>query len=214
LMTEGVIESASEVADVRVCGVANNVLRVELVAGATPRFAAIERSLRATASCGLCGKSSLEAVAASIPAGPPISASVQVAPSVLGGLPRELRSAQSMFEHTGALHAVGAFGVDGRPILIREDIGRHNALDKVLGALWRGGDVDFGQVIVALSGRAGFELLQKAAVARVPLVVAIGAPSTLAVELAERAGITLVGFLRADSFNVYSHAGRIGLGAG
>jgi FdhD protein len=209
LISEGVIERADQIAAIRSCGQAGNVLRVELAPGVTPKFAAIERSLRATASCGLCGKSSLEAVAASIPDAAPIASRMRVPAAVLHRLPAQLRGAQAMFEHTGALHAVGAFSDTGESIAIREDIGRHNALDKLLGALSSRPNVEPSEIIVALSGRAGFELVQKAAVARVPLLVAIGAPSSLAVELAERAGITLIGFLREASFNVYCHAERV-----
>lgn len=214
LVAEGVIDGAAAVALWHRCGTQGNVLKAELAPGVEPRLERAERQFAATAGCGLCGKTSLEAVmggwdAGRAPApllGPPLP------PALLQALPRQLRAAQSLFESTGGLHAVAAFGFDGELLLLREDIGRHNAFDKLVGARLAAGQPDLADCLVVLSGRAGFELLQKAAVAHVPVVVAVGAPSSLAVELAAHWGITLVGFLRESSFNVYTHPARIALG--
>jgi FdhD protein len=165
-----------------------------------------ERHFVATASCGICGKASIEEVAVRsnpIPPGPVID------PSVVEALPDRLRAAQAVFEATGGLHAAALFTPDGELLAEHEDVGRHNALDKLVGAQLLANALPLHDRIVLLSGRIGFELVQKAAVAGVPIVCAVGAPSDLAVEAGERLGVTLVGFLRGDSFNVYSHRDRI-----
>ena len=210
LMAERIVSDASEVRAARPCLTQSNLIRVELAEDCAPRVAGIARNFVATSSCGLCGKTSLESVFASIPDalqpdGPPIAG------EALQQIPARLRAAQAVFDRTGGLHAVAAFTFDGELAALYEDVGRHNAFDKLVGAAALAGAPDLNRCIVALSGRAGFELVQKAAVARVPVVAAIGAPSSLAVELAERAGITLVGFLRASGFNIYTHAVRIAL---
>ncbi len=211
LVAEGVIDGACDVAAYRHCGGHGNVLKVQLVAGVEPRLAHLARNFASTASCGLCGKATLEAAMAGWGSGRAPAPAPTVAPAVLQRLTRGLRDAQPLFDRTGGLHAVGAFSPAGERLALREDIGRHNAFDKLVGAMLNAGYADLSQCIVALSGRAGFELLQKAAVVKVPIVVAVGAPSSLAVDLAERWGITLVGFLREASFNVYSHPQRLGL---
>ena len=167
-----------------------------------------ERHFVATASCGICGKASLDEVEVRcdpIPAGPVI------APSTLLALPDRLREAQSVFEATGGLHAAGLFDADGRLVALREDVGRHNALDKLVGSQLLPGALPLHDRIVLVSGRASFELVQKAAVAGAPILAAVSAPSDLAVEAADRLGLTLVGFLRGDGFNVYTHPERIAL---
>jgi FdhD protein len=213
LVAERVIDGAGAIAAWQRCGTRGNVLKAELAAGVEPRLERIERQFASTASCGLCGKTSLEAVLGGLEAGREPLATPQLDPALLRALPARLRAAQSLFDSTGGLHAVAAFDFAGELLALREDIGRHNAFDKLVGARLSAGHADLGDCLVALSGRAGFELLQKAAVARVPVVVAVGAPSSLAVELAERWGITLVGFLRASSFNVYTHPQRLALAA-
>ncbi len=213
LVAENVLDGPRDVAGYRHCGSHGNVLKVMLARGVVPRLGRLARNLAATASCGLCGKATLDAVMDGSSGGRPPAAGRTVAPAVLHGLPRALRDAQPLFERTGGLHAVAAFSFDGERLALREDIGRHNAFDKLVGAMLGGGAVDLSQCLVALSGRAGFELLQKAAAVRVPIVVAVGAPTSLAVELAARWGITLVGFLREASFNVYTHPRRLGLEA-
>jgi FdhD protein len=168
-----------------------------------------ERHFVATASCGICGKASIDEVAVRsepIPAGLPV-----VPRTVILSLPDRLREAQAAFERTGGLHAAGLFETDGRLVAIREDVGRHNALDKVIGSRVLARELPLWDRILMVSGRVSFEIVQKAAVAGVPIVCAVSAPSDLAIRLAERLGVTLVGFLRGDGFNVYTHDRRIDL---
>jgi FdhD protein len=167
-----------------------------------------ERHFVATASCGICGKASLDEVAvrsAPLASGPVVSRSVVLA------LPDLLRAAQHAFDQTGGLHAAGLFTPAGELIAIREDVGRHNALDKVVGSQVLAKAMPLGQRILMVSGRVSFEIIQKAAVAGIPIVCAVSAPSDLAIEAADRLGVTLVGFLRGDGFNVYAHDERIDL---
>ncbi len=170
-----------------------------------------ERHFVATASCGICGKASLDEIEVRcdpIPAGPVVGADVVV------GLPATLRGAQAVFEATGGLHASGLFDEAGTLLALREDVGRHNALDKLIGSQALAGSLPLHDRIVLVSGRASFELVQKAAVAGVPILAAVSAPSDLAVEAAERLGVTLVGFLRGDGFNVYAHPERVDIARG
>ena len=167
-----------------------------------------ERHFVATASCGICGKASLDEVAvksAPLKAGPVVSRAVILA------LPDLLRAAQRAFDETGGLHAAGLFTPTGELIAIREDVGRHNALDKLVGSQVLAKAMQLGQRILMVSGRVSFEIIQKAAVAGIPIVCAVSAPSDLAIEAADRLGVTLVGFLRGDGFNVYAHDERIDL---
>jgi FdhD protein len=167
-----------------------------------------ERHFVATASCGICGKASIDEVAVRcdpLPDGPIVARDVVLA------LPGMLRVAQKAFEETGGLHASALFSPVGELIAIREDVGRHNALDKVIGSQVLAGALPLHDRILMVSGRVSFEIVQKAAVAGVPIVCAVSAPSDLAIETAERLGVTLVGFLRGDGFNVYSHDRRIDL---
>jgi FdhD protein len=168
-----------------------------------------QRNFVATASCGICGKASIDDVAVRcepLPRGLPV-----VARSVIIALPDRLREAQAAFDRTGGLHAAGLFETDGRLVAVREDVGRHNALDKLIGSRVRARELPLWDRILIVSGRVSFEIVQKAAVAGVAVVCAVSAPSDLAVRLADRLGVTLVGFLRGDGFNVYSHDGRIDL---
>jgi FdhD protein len=170
--------------------------------------AVAERRFVATASCGICGKASIDEIAVRcdpLPAGPVVPRAVIVA------LPNLLRAAQRAFDETGGLHAAGLFTPRGELVAIREDVGRHNALDKLIGSQVLAGALPLHQRILMVSGRVSFEIVQKAAVAGIPMVCAVSAPSDLAIETAERLGVTLVGFLRGDGFNVYSHDGRIDL---
>jgi FdhD protein len=167
-----------------------------------------ERHFVATASCGICGKASIDEVALRtdpLPDGPVVSRTVILA------LPDLLRAAQRAFDETGGLHAAGLFTPAGELIALREDVGRHNALDKVIGSQVLAGTMPLHDRILMVSGRVSFEIVQKAAVAGIPIVCAVSAPSDLAIETAERLGVTLVGFLRGDGFNVYAKDGRIDL---
>ena len=167
-----------------------------------------ERHFVATASCGICGKASIDEVAlrvAPLPAGPTVPRSVILA------LPDLLRAAQRAFDETGGLHAAGLFSPKGELIVLREDVGRHNALDKLIGHALLDGALPLQSQVLLVSGRLSFELVQKAAVAGIPVLCAVSAPSSLAVAAAERLGVTLVGFLRGDGFNVYAHDGRVDL---
>ena len=167
-----------------------------------------ERHFVATASCGICGKASIDEVAlrvAPLPAGPVVGRSVILA------MPNLLRAAQRAFDETGGLHAAGLFSPKGELIVLREDVGRHNALDKVVGAQVLAGAMPLNERILMVSGRVSFEIVQKAAVAGIPIVCAVSAPSDLAIETADRLGATLVGFLRGDGFNVYANDARIDL---
>jgi FdhD protein len=167
-----------------------------------------ERAFVATASCGICGKASIDAVAVAcdrLPEGPVVRREVILA------LPDALRAAQRAFDETGGLHAAGLFTPHGDVIVVREDVGRHNALDKVVGSQLVAGRLPLNDGILMVSGRVSFEIVQKAAVAGIPIVAAVSAPSSLAIDAAERLGVTLVGFLRGDGFNVYAHDRRIDL---
>jgi FdhD protein len=167
-----------------------------------------ERHFIATASCGICGKASIDEVAQRtdpIPDGPLVRRPVILA------LPGLLRAAQRAFDETGGLHAAGLFSASGELIAIREDVGRHNALDKLIGSQVLVGARRLNGFVLMVSGRVSFEIVQKAAVAGIPIVCAVSAPSDLAIETADRLGVTLVGFLRADGFNVYAHDARIDL---
>ena len=168
---------------------------------------AFERHFAVSASCGLCGKNRISDLL--ISTSPLEESGPHIAASTLYELPDKLRTAQSVFAHTGGLHAAGLFKHDGSMVLLREDIGRHNAVDKLIGHGLLQGKFPYEQYILLVSGRTSFEIIQKALIARIPYIVAISAPSSLAVELADRSGITLVGFLREYSMNVYTHPERI-----
>lgn len=213
LLTEGLVAAADEVVaiesgDPAVLAQPDNELVVRL-GRPFDASAVAARTFPATASCGICGKASLDGVAvrcAPIPAGPVVPVATILA------LPGRMRRAQAAFEATGGLHAAGLFDADGRLLLLREDVGRHNALDKLIGAAARTGGLPLHDRLVLVSGRASFELVQKAAVAGVPVLAAVSAPSDLAVATAERLGVTLVGFVREGSCNVYARPDRIATG--
>ena len=166
-----------------------------------------ERSFHATSACGVCGQASLETVARAFP---PVESGVRVSTATLLALPARMREAQRVFDRTGGLHAAALFTPDGgAPLALREDIGRHNAVDKVVGWAARNARLPLADTVLLVSGRAGFEVVQKAAAAGIPLVAAVGAPSSLAARLAEQSGVSLVGFLRDQSFNLYTHPERV-----
>jgi FdhD protein len=209
LFTEGMIEGHADVRSVRYCAVPReeqhyNVVTVALAAP-LPADAA-ERSFYTTSSCGVCGKASLEAIEVRCA---PVADGPVIAPEVVLGLPHRLREAQRVFERTGGLHAAGLFDAGGGLIRLREDVGRHNAVDKVVGDALLRDELPLADHLLLVSGRASFEIVQKAARAGIPIVCAVSAPSSLAVDAARRFGITLVGFLREGRFNVYARPERI-----
>jgi FdhD protein len=212
LFTEGVIASMDQVAALAHAGAGGpsadgeNVVRVTPAPGRDLSIGSARRVIRATAACGLCGKESIADVRRRIP---PLDDATTIALPIVLGLPDAVRAAQPVFEATGGLHAVGLFQPDGTLLEVREDVGRHNAVDKVIGARVRGGAASLAGTVMMFSGRAGFEIVQKAAVARVPVVCSVSAPSALAVDLAREVGMTLVGFVRGRSANVYTHPHRI-----
>lgn len=214
LFTEGIIRSRDELWEIRSCGprqrpgLHRNGVRVELHPDVEPDLERLQRHFYTTSSCGVCGKTSLEALEVTAGRGP-LAADFQVPASTLFSLPDRLREAQAVFGRTGGLHAAALFDLDGQLLCVREDVGRHNALDKLIGVQLREGNLPLQRRIVLLSGRASFELLQKAFMAGAPLVCAVGAPSSLAVELARRFGITLVGWLRGERCSLYSHPERV-----
>ncbi len=207
LFTEGIIRAPEEVASVEDWG-PGNVVRVELAPGIAVDLDRLERHFYTASSCGVCGKSSLEAVRVDPGLGP-IAGRPRVEAATIRALPNRLRASQGGFDRTGGLHASALFDVAGRLLDLREDVGRHNALDKLIGAALLAGKVPLHDAVVLVSGRTSFELVQKAAVAGIPVLAAVGAPSSLAVELAREVGMTLAGFVRDDRFNVYAGLDRI-----
>jgi len=205
---EGLIRSNRDVASVHECGADRNVVRIELAADAPLDLARLERNFYTSSSCGVCGKASLEAVAAMM-AAKPVEGAGNVSAALLRSLAGRLHSAQPVFRDTGGLHAASLFDESGALIAASEDVGRHNALDKLVGERLIADALPLSGSVLLLSGRASFELLQKAAMAGVPVVASVGAPSSLAIDLAQRTGILLAGFLRGDSFNVYAHGERL-----
>ena len=205
---ERILRSASDVLGVKHCGQPPNpnVVRVDLIDGLEPDLGSLQRSFYTTSSCGVCGKSSLEAL--DVSGYLPIEDDCVVAASVIHDLGDRVRTAQTTFDATGGLHAACLATPDGELICVREDVGRHNAVDKVIGWAVRE-HRDLRGHVLHLSGRASFELLQKALSAQIPIVCAVGAPSSLAVNLAQRFGVSLLGFVRGGRFNIYAHPQRV-----
>lgn len=213
LITEGVIDSAAAVRSVRYCDVPRaeqqyNVVTVDL--DRPVDLSAASRTFYTTSSCGVCGKASLDAIEVRCA---PVSDGPQVAAEVIRALPGRLRDAQRLFDRTGGLHAAGLFTPDGELVVLREDVGRHNALDKVVGERALADALPLAGHVLMVSGRVSFEVVQKAAVAGIPIVCAVSAPSSLAVDAGRRFGMTIVGFVRDDRFNVYSGTERIAAAA-
>ncbi|MCX6187301.1 MAG: formate dehydrogenase accessory sulfurtransferase FdhD [Bacteroidetes bacterium] len=216
LYTEGIIQSAKNIYKIQYCVEANtienkeNIVRVELNENIKLDFARLQRNFYTSSSCGVCGKESIESIKTTCPTNHH-KEKIQVSKDIILSLPEKLREKQKVFEYTGGLHACALFDNNGELLLLREDVGRHNALDKLIGALIS--DISrcdvLSKSILLLSGRASFELLQKAAMAGIQMVCAVGAPSSLAVDIAHEFGITLIGFLKENRFNIYSHSERI-----
>lgn len=218
LVSEGVLGSAADVRAVTYCEGADedgvntyNVVNVQLGAGVAVPDITLERNVYTTSSCGLCGKASLDAVRTAsrfpgIDADP-----VRVSAELLAELPDRLRAAQKVFDRTGGLHAAALFSAAGELLDVREDVGRHNAVDKIVGRALQAGRLPLAGAVLLVSGRASFELAQKAVMAGIPILAAVSAPSSLAVDLALETGLTLVGFLRGPDMNIYAGEQRIEL---
>jgi FdhD protein len=226
LLTEGVIRDSLDLADIRyVAGRSSadndyqaqdsivsdrphrNTIAVEIHPGVSVSLTSLERNFYTTSSCGICGKASLLAIRSVCP--PRIANEFTIDPVLLYKFPERLRSAQSVFDCTGGLHAAGLFDAEGSLLSVREDVGRHNAVDKLIGGAFLADCIPLRDKLLMLSGRASFELLQKAVMAGIPMVVSVGAPSSLALQVARDFDVTLVGFLREDHFNVYHGAERL-----
>ncbi len=205
LFTEGVIASVDQLKNIGYLD--KNVVLVELKENVVPHLTKSDRNFYTTSSCGVCGKTSIESIKTVSPFRKLNKESSTIDPEIFYSLPEKLRATQDEFSATGGIHASGLFSVDGRLLFLREDVGRHNALDKLIGHAFINNLLPLPNHILVLSGRASFELIQKAAMAGIPVVAAIGAPSTLAVTLAREADITLLGFLKKDKFNIY-HRGN------
>lgn len=222
LFTEGIISSPAEIRQIRHCGLAigrgkgaldraaalnSNTIRVDLATGTQVDLKRLERHFYTSSSCGVCGKSSIEALRNTNAV--TIESNLVIDSEVIGSLPDKLREQQDVFDSTGGLHASALFTADGELDILREDVGRHNALDKVIGAKFMAGETPLSDRVLLVSGRASFELVQKALVAGIPILAAVGAPSSLAVELAREFEMTLIGFVRDGKFNIYSGHGRV-----
>jgi FdhD protein len=216
LVSEGVISRGDQLGAIRYCAGATadgqntyNVLDVSLAPGVPKPDPSLERNFYMTSSCGLCGKASIDAVR-TLSAWPVAHDHVSVTPEFLVALPERLRAGQDVFEKTGGLHAAALFDtVTGELLVLREDVGRHNAVDKVIGWAVKEDRLPLRSTVLMVSGRASFELTQKASMAGIPIMAAVSAPSSLAIELASELGMTVVGFLRGDSMVVYSGEARI-----
>ena len=208
LLTEGIISRPADILRIEPCSHdrGGNVLNVILAEQTAVDFEKLTRHVFASSSCGLCGKATIDAVHQRLD---PIEDDLRIGADVLLSLPDKLRKAQQTFDRTGGLHAAGIFTVKGDAVVIREDVGRHNAVDKVLGHGLLNGMLPFDQHVLMVSGRSSFEIMQKALAGRVPIVAAVSAPSSLAVEFARDSGQTLVGFIRGSRMNVYSEPQRI-----
>jgi FdhD protein len=212
LLTEGIVHRPDEIVRLEHCREVRSPEEegnVVIIRATVPSRALLDRARRllvTTSSCGLCGKASIEAVHGRFPA---VESPARVSPAVLSGLPDALRRAQTAFGQTGGLHAAGIFDLDGKLLCAREDVGRHNAVDKVIGVMFRQGRVPLSEAILLVSGRASFEIVQKAVAAGIPIIAAVSAPSSLAIDLARPSGVALVGFLREHGFNLYSGEHRV-----
>ncbi len=213
LLAERVLTSSDDLGAIAHCtdgsnAPAENVVNVTLTASAPPidRLLAAQRQVTMNSACGLCGRQTIESLRVELPA---IEAAWTMARAALTAMPGALRAAQTVFDETGGLHAAGLFSRDGALIECAEDVGRHNAVDKVVGRMLLREALPLADRVLFVSGRTSYEIVQKALVAGVPVVASVSAPSSLAIDLAADAGITLVGFVRGDAFNIYTHAARI-----
>lgn len=226
LFTEDIVTSPDQIEQIKHCGpksvpgavatglpvndrlLTTNTVRVDLRDSVRIDIGKLQRHFYTTSSCGVCGKSSIEALMTGARK-LPMDSNLLISRETIRTLPARARAAQATFEKTGGLHASALFDVDGSLDAVAEDVGRHNALDKVIGRKFLAGETPLGGKILLVSGRASFELVQKALMAGIPILAAVGAPSSLAVELAAEFGMTLIGFVREDKFNIYSGAERV-----
>jgi FdhD protein len=211
-ITERIVEQPSDLVAVRHCDrvevpdAEDNVVQIVVAPHVDVDLARLRRNLFASSSCGVCGKAS---IATAMATAGPVATDATITIDVLRSLPDRLRTAQPVFDRTGGLHGAGLFATDGTPWAVREDVGRHNALDKLVGWAAEHRTWPLPACALAVSGRVSFEIVQKAVAARIPFIVAVSAPSSLAIELAEQAGITLAAFVRGDRASVYTHASRV-----
>lgn len=211
LFTEGILKSPDDIGAIRYCSDEKhpdlrNIINVTPASGVKIDMAKLKRNFYASSSCGICGKAAIDNIYTHCK---PITSKFRVKLETFYSLGSALRRAQTVFERTGGLHATGIFDHNGTLLTLREDIGRHNATDKAIGSMFLNSKMPADKHILMVSGRASFEIIQKALMAQFPIVCAVSAPSSLAVDFAEKSGITLVGFLRADAFNIYTHADRV-----
>lgn len=213
LLTERILRSPDEIASISHCDLEDaamdgNVVNVNPADPSLVDPARWDRRMLANSACGVCGKAGLERVRLDVG---PIDSSLQLDPAVVPSFPEALRRRQGAFDRTGGIHAAGMFDVSGELVAVREDVGRHNAVDKVIGAVIRGGTRPPAECVLVVSSRASFEIVQKALAVGIPAVAAVSAPSSLAVDLARETGMTLIGFLRGTRFNLYAGAERLAL---
>ena len=208
LLTEGIIQRREDLIALKHCGQGDqaNVIDVLLAAGVAVDFERLTRHVFASSSCGLCGKATIDAIHGQFP---PVESDLTVFATLLVTLPDLMRQAQATFNRTGGLHAAALFDPTGRLLVVREDVGRHNAVDKLVGSCLLDGDFPLDEHVLVVSGRSSFEIMQKALAARVPIVAAVSAPSSLAVDFAQASGQTSIGFLRDGRMNVYTHPRRV-----
>ncbi|HLF94017.1 MAG TPA: formate dehydrogenase accessory sulfurtransferase FdhD [Planctomycetota bacterium] len=211
LYSEGLLHGPKDVGSIRYCDNTQdphhkNIVNFTFASGHKPDLARLKRNFYATSSCGVCGKASIDQIKMQAK---PITSKIKIRLDVVYSMGHSLRKAQTLFEKTGGLHAAGVFDEHGTLHTLHEDVGRHNAVDKVIGHMLLQDRAPLDHHLLMVSGRASFEIMQKAVMARMPIVCAVSAPSSLAVETAREFGVTLVGFLREDDFNVYTHAERI-----
>lgn len=208
LLTEGIIDRASDVQRIAHCAhnAAGNVINVSLARGVAFDADRLTRHVFASSSCGLCGKATIDAIQAQFP---PVTSEVAFDAGAISRFPDAMRAVQETFQRTGGLHAAAVFDASGRLTVLREDVGRHNAVDKALGHCLMRGPFPLQEHALLVSGRTSFEILQKSLAARLPVVAAVSAPSSLAAEFAHRNGQTLIGFLRGCRMNIYTHAQRV-----
>jgi FdhD protein len=210
LFTEGIIQKREEVSAISAIPFADNKVLITLSKNKQPLLQNAERNFYTTSSCGVCGKTGIDAIR-TVSLYQNNADEICLQASLFHGLNEVLRKQQAVFESTGGLHASALFDLEGNFMMLREDVGRHNALDKVIGAAFLNDQLPLSNTILLLSGRASFELVQKAAMAGIKIIAAVGAPSSLAVQLAKETGITLIGFLRNQRFNIYTGGHRIRL---